>query len=113
MKNLRQDLEARLRARKNLREALEALPAPSLEERARWVREGLECRTPCCDRKTRKLPFMLSATLIMKRTCPKCGSRWTVKVIPAEFLGGRGVVHRIEWRGNRTDKLWSTDVALR
>ena len=55
------------------------------------AKDGIELRTPCCDRKTRNAAGHTSATILVARTCPACGTRFNVKVVPSGFITMMGV----------------------
>lgn len=42
----------------------------------------LRYQCPDCGRKLAPVPEMRSATQVVKRTCPRCGKGWTLKVTP-------------------------------
>ena len=71
--------------------------------RERLNNEGIEARTPCCNRKARNLPFIESATTIRHRTCRKCGARWRATIRPSIDIGaklghpGDGFATEITW----------------
>jgi hypothetical protein len=57
--------------------------------------------TPCCNRAMRGAPLTRSATLILSRTCGRCGQHWTVRLTP--LVAGRGAeagfyMHEASWQ---------------
>lgn len=46
-----------------------------------------------CETPLRKVKTSLTATIIVKRTCRSCGTRWQVKVEPVEMHDYDGFMH--------------------
>lgn len=56
--------------------------------------QAMECP---CGRKLRNAPLMRSATIVLRRTCPRCRRTWTVKVRPMAVKPGRYAAMEVEY----------------
>lgn len=56
----------------------------------------LELRTPCCNRKL-TAPFFQAATIVIRRTCRRCRSKFVVKVAPLPSPKRGMWLHEITW----------------
>lgn len=55
-------------------------------------------RTPCCDRAAGSTDLMRHATLVVRRTCRRCGRRWSIVLRPINAVAVRGAqVTLAEW----------------
>lgn len=51
---------------------------------------------PCCNKRSVYFPLSDSATLVFKRTCPRCTERWQIIVRPSRKIDG-GVMNLLDW----------------
>lgn len=62
--------------------------------------DRLHLETACCGRRVRSALLYRSATTLVLRTCPKCGTRYNVKLAPRTFLvheGSHATLTDVTW----------------
>jgi hypothetical protein len=71
-------------------------PSHAAQDAPSGLPEVLALHCPTCARAQRPAPLMRAATLLCRRTCPGCRTRWVLKVTVMRVTA-LGAMHHLEW----------------